>query len=158
MQCGKMPTQYILVNRFLKDPPVPRVGEEMCALFAVCSFVFHQVCRCVQWHILVPSPPACCIMDEGKETEAAGVLAIKKKKKKKEQSCWLLPTVLVLPPSFYKQQLSVSVTREIATGLLSSFFLLPLSMVEAVVWRVCVPMSEARCVFPLSSERVISTW
>uniref|UniRef100_A0A673UDF3 LIM and calponin homology domains 1 n=1 Tax=Suricata suricatta TaxID=37032 RepID=A0A673UDF3_SURSU len=48
-------------------------------------YILIEVCHYVQRHIPVPSPPTCCIMDEAKETEAAGVLAIKKKKKKKKK-------------------------------------------------------------------------
>lgn len=45
---------------------------------------FHQVSHCAQRHIRVLSLPTCCIMDEAKETKAAGVLAIKRKEERTE--------------------------------------------------------------------------
>uniref|UniRef100_A0A673UAL9 LIM and calponin homology domains 1 n=1 Tax=Suricata suricatta TaxID=37032 RepID=A0A673UAL9_SURSU len=59
-----------------EPPPEPAFSEAQ---------KWIEVCHYVQRHIPVPSPPTCCIMDEAKETEAAGVLAIKKKKKKKKK-------------------------------------------------------------------------
>lgn len=136
--CHKVATSEFGWEWIFEGPAIPRVGRGNVWILCCMFLVFPQVCHCVQWHIPVPSPPTCCIMDEAKETEAAGVLTIRKKEK--EQSCWLLQTASVLLSSFCKQQLSVSVSGEAATGLLCWFCVLSTS------WAVWATLSFGWCV------------